>query len=454
MDSVNTKPPSGMRDFLAGDLRARRQVLATVRGVFESYGFGPLETPALERLEILQGKYGEEGDRLIFKVMQRGAKSGGEPDMALRYDLTVPLARVVAEHQARIGKIFKRYQMAPVWRADRPGGGRFREFYQCDVDTVGVGFGLADAETILALTDALAAVGLSGFEVRLNSRKVLHGLIEVLRIDPARGADVLTVLDKLDKVGPVEVVRELEERGVSPDAIPGLLSMIQDDPFREEFLRRALAPPEAAAGGETASGSGTGREGLQEVDRIMALVAPRLKGGRIRFSPWLARGLSYYTGPIFEIYHPGFGSAIASGGRYDGLVGMFAGRSIPACGGSLGIERIIPLVAAGGGDQGTVSTAEVLVAVWDETFREDSLATASDLRSRGIPTEVYLGDDRMGEQLGYASSRGIPFAVLRGPKERDDGTVTVRDLRDRSQAVMPGRDLPGYLAGRLAGDTG
>jgi histidyl-tRNA synthetase len=438
MEPVNTKPPSGMRDFLAGEVRIRHQVLTTLRGVFESYGFGPLETPALERLEILQGKYGDEGDRLIFKVMQRGAKAGEEPDMALRYDLTVPLARVVAEHQARLGKIFKRYQMAPVWRADRPGGGRFREFYQCDVDTIGVSFGLADAETILVLTDALAAVGLTGFEVRLNSRKVLHGLIDGLNIEEAREADVLTALDKLDKIGPEGVVQELEGRGVPAQITETLLFLVRN-PNREKALRERVAINDI------------GRDGLEEVDRLTDLVAPRLKEGRITFTPWLARGLSYYTGPIFEIYHPDSGSAIASGGRYDGLVGMFAGRSIPACGGSLGIERIIPLVAATTEDKPGVSAASVLVTVWDENFRKESLSTAARLRQAGIATEVYLGTDRVGEQLGYASSRGIPFAVLCGPKEANEGSVTVRDLGDRSQVVMPAGDLAGYLAGCLAG---
>src|SRR2546421_4236932 len=170
MEPVNTKPPSGMRDFFPGEIYARRKVLSTVANVFESYGFAPLETPSLERLEILQGKYGEEGDRLIFKVMKRGDAAPGDADLALRYDLTVPLARVVAEYRSRIGKIFKRYQIAPVWRADRPGRGRFREFYQCDVDVVGAPFGLAVAEVLLVLTRALAAVGLKGFEDRVHPR--------------------------------------------------------------------------------------------------------------------------------------------------------------------------------------------------------------------------------------------------------------------------------------------
>jgi histidyl-tRNA synthetase len=420
-----------MRDFLPAEVKAREMVLSTVRRVFESYGFAPLETPAIERLEILQGKYGEEGDRLIFKVAQRGARAGEEADLALRYDLTVPLARVVAEYRGRTGKIFKRYQVAPVWRADRPGRGRFREFYQCDVDVVGPEFGLADAEAILVLTDALAAVGLKGFEVRLNSRKVLRGLIESYGIDPARETDVLTALDKFDKIGEAGVAGELRERGLADAA-----SLLGGVSGPEEELRQRLVTSEV------------GRSGLEEVDRLIDLAGPLVSEGAIRFSPMLARGLSYYTGPIFEIYVEGSTSAISSGGRYDGLVGMFAGRSIPAVGGSLGIERIIPLVSRG--EEGVVSPAKVFLAVWDAGARPEALATASALRAAGIPTEVYLGDERMGEQLGYASSRGIPYAVLRGPKEKEQGIVTVRDLETREQTAVPEGDLVAVLRDRLS----
>jgi histidyl-tRNA synthetase len=420
-----------MRDFLPAEVKAREKVLSTVRGVFESYGFAPLETPAIERLEILQGKYGEEGDRLIFKIAQRGAKATEEADLALRYDLTVPLARVVAEYGDRIGKIFKRYQVAPVWRADRPGRGRFREFYQCDVDVVGPELGLADAETILVLTDALAALGLKGFEVRLNSRKVLRGLIESYGIDPARETDVLVALDKFDKIGEEGVRQELRQRGVEEGS-----RLLHEVSGPEDELRRQLGRSEV------------GRAGLDEVDRLIDLAGPLVSDGAVRFSPMLARGLSYYTGPIFEIYVEGSTSAISSGGRYDGLVGMFAGRSIPAVGGSLGIERIIPLVSRP--EEGVVSPARVFLAVWDAAARPDALATASALRAAGIPTEVYLGGERMGEQLGYASARGIPYAVLRGPKEKEQGVVTLRDLQTREQTAVPEGDLVAVLRDRLS----
>lgn len=413
-----------MRDFLPGEVQARARVLSAVQRVFESYGFAPLETPALERLEILQGKYGEEGDRLIFKVAQRGARAGEDPDLALRYDLTVPLARVVAEYGDKLGKIFKRYHIAPVWRADRPGRGRFREFRQCDIDVVGPSFGLADAEVIQVVTDALAAVGLTGFEVRLNSRKVLQGLMEAFGIASGLEAGVLTALDKVDKVGWDGVGAELvAERGLDQAAAAALTDAARD----VGEVRRVVAERSAV-----------GREGLAEVDAIAEALP-----GRTVFSPHLARGLAYYTGPIFETYVEGFPSAIASGGRYDGLVGMFAGRQIPAVGGSLGIERILLLVAAEPG--AVTSPARVLVTVWDAGARVSSMVLAADLRAMGIPAEVYLGDDRMGEQLGYASSRAIPFAVIQGPRERDRGVVAVRDLATRTQAEMAPGALAGYL---------
>ena len=437
MEKISTKPPSGMRDFLPAEVAAREHVLSSVRRVFDSFGFAPLETPAVERLEILQGKYGEEGDRLIFKIAPRGAaaEAGAAPDLALRYDLTVPLARVVAQYQGQIGRIFKRYQMAPVWRADRPGQGRYREFRQCDVDIVGVSSVLADAEVILVLGEALAAVGLTDFEVRLNSRKVLAGLVEVFGIAPELGTGVLTALDKLEKVGPDEVVAELvAERGLDARVADGLVGAV-------------LGP----AGGlqERLAASAAGAEGLAEVDAVLDLAGPLLAGGRIAFAPALARGLSYYTGPIFEVFVPGSPSAIASGGRYDGLIGMFTDRSIPACGGSLGIERIIPLVSAPA--EGVVSSAQVLFTVWDAGARAWALGAASAVRALGVPAEVYLGDDKIGEQLGYAASRGIPFAVLRGPREADQGVVTVRDLRSRAQEAVADAGLPAYLVQAAGG---
>jgi len=272
--------------------------------------------------------------------------------------------------------------------------------------------------------------------VRLNSRKVLRGVIEAYGIDPAKETGVLTALDKVDKVGWDGVVEELvRDRGLGSVAAEALADALK--PGAEDEFRGRLRSSEV------------GGAGLDEVDRLIDLVGPLLADGRIVFSPSLARGLSYYTGPIFEIFVEGSSSAISSGGRYDGLVGMFAGRSIPAVGGSLGIERIIPLVA--GSDEASVaSPAQVLVTVWDPGFRAEALATAGELRGRGIAAEVYLGEDKLGEQLGYASSRGIPLAVIRGAREREQGVVTVRDLRTREQAAVPGDDLAAHVAERLS----
>lgn len=433
---VDLKPPSGTRDFLPDELARREEAFRKVREVFGRHGFQPTQTPAFERLEILTGKYGED-EKLIFKIRRRGERADEGADLALRYDQTVPLARVVARYRDRLPRIFRRYQIGPVWRADRPGKGRFREFYQCDVDVVGARPPLADAEVVLVLTEALAALGLGDFEVRLNSRRVLSGLLEAAGVPEALRTEALIAIDKLDKVGVEGVEAELGERGI-PDA-----------------AARALRPLLAGAAGEgdaedspLLAATAAGREGLEEVAAIRDLVRPLLKAGRIRFAPTLARGLNYYTGMIFEIYAAGFPGAVAAGGRYDDLLGMFTKEGLPACGGSIGIERVLE-VLAGREPARPSPPAEVLVTVWDADARLDALRLAAAIREKGIAVETYLGSERLGRQIGYAAERGIPFAVVRGPDERAAGLVAVKDLAAGVQESLPEGDLPAHLALRL-----
>ena len=267
MASQQFEPPSGTRDFLADDLRVREHVFATIREVFERYGFEPLQTPAFERLETLTGKYGDEGDKLIFKILRRGEhEATGEADLALRYDMTVPLARVVAAYGSQLPVPYKRYVMGPVWRADRPGRGRFREFAQCDVDVVGSASPLADAEVVCALADALSAVGVSDFSILVNSRRALTGLLQVYRIPAAVSGGVLITLDKLDKLAPAEVARELmDTRSLDPGTAEALVTDLTA-PDAVDRLRKVLADAEQ------------GREGLAEVDRLIELAAPVIGG--------------------------------------------------------------------------------------------------------------------------------------------------------------------------------
>jgi histidyl-tRNA synthetase len=434
MASQQFEPPSGTRDFLAGDLRVREHVFAAIRDVFERYGFEPLQTPAFERLETLTGKYGDEGDKLIFKILRRGEhEATGEADLALRYDMTVPLARVVAAYGSQLPSPYKRYVMGPVWRADRPGRGRFREFAQCDVDVVNSESPLADAEIVCAVTDALTAVGVTDLSVLVNSRRALTGLLQVYGIPAAVGGGVLITLDKLDKLAPAEVARELvETRSLDPATAEGLVADLTA-PDAVERLRKVLADAEE------------GREGLAEVDRLINLAAPVVGAERIAFTPSLVRGLGYYTGFIFEVVAAGMPGSIAGGGRYDHLIESLGGPDKPACGGSLGVERIIGLLS----DEAiTAPRLDVAITAIDDGTAADAMDFAARLRRAGLRAEVYLGSSRkLARQLRWAADRHARYALIYGPQERAAGLVTVRDMDSGDQEQV----LPGQLTARLAG---
>ena len=433
---LDTNPASGTRDFLPDEVARRQRAFAVIREVFEGYGFAPMDTPAFERLETLMGKYGEEGDQLIFKILRRGEhEDTGEADLALRYDLTVPMARYVARHGGELGEPFKRYCIAPVWRADRPGKGRYREFLQCDVDVAGSDSLVADAEVLLALTEVLDALGLTGFTVRLNARQALRGLVEAYGIGEELEESALVAIDKLDKLGVDGVAAELRERGVAAAATDALAADLAQDDLAGA-LRERIAATER------------GRAGLAEVDRVLELVLPNLAGGAVEFDPVLARGLSYYTGPVFEIAHGDAGHSLAGGGRYDGLVGMFSNREIPATGGSLGIERILLLLEEA--DQAGASAPPVLVTVFDESLQSDALALATRLRREGaIHSDLYVADGRMKKQFKYADRRGVRFVLIRGSNEVEAGTVAVKELATGEQVEVAEDDLVAHLRARL-----
>src|SRR5712691_4787808 len=325
-------PPSGTRDFLAAELTKRERAFGVLRSVFASYGFEPLQTPAFERVDVLLGKYGDEADKLVFKILRRGEhEASGEADLALRYDMTVPLARVVAAYGSQLPTPYKRYAMGPVWRADRPGRGRFREFTQCDIDTLGSTSPLADAEVLCTHHDAVAALGLTDFTIRVNSRQVLSGLLEVFAVPAELGAGVLTSLDKLDKLTPADVTAELAGRGLGADAAAELVGTLTADDATER-IRTALTPNELGAAG------------LDQVDRLLSLASAQIPARRIAFTPRLVRGLSYYTGPIWELAAAGVPGSLGGGGRYDHLIAQLGGPDVPATGSSLRIERIMMLL--------------------------------------------------------------------------------------------------------------
>lgn len=428
---LNLAPPSGARDFLPQDMALRLQVLATVRAVFERHGFAPMDTPAMERIETLTGKYGEEGEKLIFKILKRGEQAvTGEADMALRYDLTVPSMRAIAANRHKLPRIFKRYAIGPVWRADRPGKGRFREFYQCDVDIIGAANVLADAEILLAKAAALDALNFPDFEIRLNSRKVLKGMMGAYGVPIAAQTAVIIAIDKLDKIGMPALGEELDALGLPDGVASGLFADISQPDFSERLKLKLADHPDGAAG-------------LAEVAAIQAAVAPALKRGSIPFDPLLARGMDYYTGAIFEFYATSFRSAIAGGGRYDGLIEMFSKKSEPVCGGSLGIERIIMLLSEGAVPARIGPTA--YVTVWDAASAAESLSLVGELRAAGVRAEIDLTGSGLGQQLRMADERGCRAAVIRGPDEAASGMAQVKQLESGVQTTIALDKLADHL---------
>lgn len=453
MPAVSTRPVSGTRDHLPEAALRRREAILRLETVFLRHGFRPLETPALERLSTLLGKYGEEGDRLIYRILHRGdrlsralSEAPVEPaalsELGLRYDLTVPLARVVAEHRAALPTVFRRYQIQPVWRADRAQRGRFREFTQCDADLVGSRSLLADAEALLVLFAALEGLGFRDFTVLLNHRELLRGLIAASGIPADGETGTLVVLDKLDKIGREAVAAELGRlEAVGPDRARRLLDLLPEE------TATGGGGEELAALGRSL-GEGAGESARQAVDHLRELLevvgearggdsAGTERAGTLRFSPRLARGLGYYTGPIFEAVAAGGAGSLAGGGRYDGLVGMFSGREAPAVGFSLGMERILLLLEESGADRALAGSGpQAMLCPLPGVAPAEVLRAATALRGAGARLTVSVEPGKLAKQLARADREGVPFALLLGPDEAAAGQCTVRDLRSREQVTV------------------
>jgi histidyl-tRNA synthetase len=446
LTTSNVQPARGTRDFLPDDVRRREYVIGIVRDVYERYGFEPLETPAFENIETLLGKYGDEGNKLIFKILRRGEhEAGGGADLALRYDLTVPLARVVAQYQNELPKFFKRYQIQPVWRADRPARGRFREFYQCDVDAIGSTSPVVEADLLAAVSEVLTRLGFADFTVRVNHRRALSALLDCAGVPEPLHGDALVAIDKLDKIRVEGVEKELLARGVDAaaaracvDFFGGAKHGIPEDQVALERLRQFVA------------GHSAGQEAVGVLDEILQLSDGGPAAGHLRVDPSLARGLSYYTGAIMEIAVEGIGS-LGGGGRYDHLIGMFLGRDVPACGFSLGLERIIVVMTERQMFPVSVahSHADVMVTIWNRETLRDALDLASDLRRAGLRVDLYPEADKLGKQFKYASSRNMPFVAIVGDDERANGNVSIKDLRNGAQETMPRATAAAYIAARV-----
>ena len=409
-----------MRDFLPADVRRREYVIGVIKRIYERYGFEPLETPAVENLDTLMGKYGEEGNQLIFKILKRGEhEASGQADLALRYDLTVPLARVIAHHQSDLPRLFKRYQIQPVWRADRPARGRFREFYQCDVDALGSTSPAIEAEVCAAVSDALLELGFADFKIRLNHRQLLTSTLNAVGIPEPLHGSALVAVDKLDKIGRDGVLTELESRGVAREAAASFLAIL--DAWKGDTTSVKLDE--------------AGQAAWENLAAVLALAQGTSAERHLVPDLSLARGLSYYTGAIMEINVADLAGSLGGGGRYDNLVGMFLGQSIPACGFSLGLERILVVMGERGMFPASLATtaADVMMAVFDPQDLNSAMRVAGLLRQAGLRVLTYPEPDKIGKQIKYADSRGIPYVAILGGDEITAGTVTVKDLAGKTQ---------------------
>ena len=425
---VKPMPVSGFPEWLPEQKLVEQRMLDIIREEFERFGFGPIETPAIERKQVLAAKGVVEKE--IYALSRLSAGEGEDPatEMALHFDLTVPLARYVAQHFNNLVFPFRRYQIQKVWRGERPQAGRFREFYQCDIDVIGSGklSLLNDAELPLVIHGIFSRIGIGRFLIRVNNRKILQGFLAHLGLPPERGGDALRVVDALDKIGREKVLAELEARaGLNDDQAVRLVDFITANPDLDQLADIA---DEALY-----------RQGVAE----LAEVVQGMRDLGLPDEAWavdlsIARGLDYYTGTVFEtvlVDNPEIGS-ICSGGRYDDLAGTFTKQALPGVGISIGLTRLLArLFDTGLLKPGATTPSQVLVTVMDAAFRSRYLALAAELRSAGINTELYTQDRKLGDQLKYADRKGIPVALIAGESEFDAGTVVLKALHTGEQTT-------------------
>ena len=449
MNQIKPSIPRGMRDFLPEQMLKRKYVIETIQTIFEKYGYEPLETPAIEKMEILSGKYGEEGDQLLFKILKRGTgieKVGSEIleysiknyqdiiDFGLRYDLTVPLCRLIAMYQNQITLPFKRYQIQPVWRADRPQKGRYREFYQCDADIVGTDSILADAETIAIINEVLTTLGFKHFKTRINNRKILLGIVEYSGVKKEKGNDVCVAIDKLEKIGIDGVKNELYERGIPQQAITKILPILEIKGKTDSIINDIVT---------VLKNSEIGVIGVTEIKQLLLFLHEfAVPDDNFVLDLYLARGLAYYTGPIYEsvVEKPKIGS-LTGGGRYDELIGMFLGRQIPATGTTIGIERIIDVMTELKMLPENKTITKVLVATFNDNMRAQSLNLVTAIRAAGMNAEVFYDGSSLKKQFGYADKKGIPYVVIQGPDEYAKNEVTLKDMKSGEQKQIKVDDM-------------
>ena len=420
---ITPRTLKGFRDYLPEAMIPRERLIETARRVYRGYGFSPIDTPALEYLEILSGKGGEESDKQLYKFQDHGGRWVG-----LRFDLTVPLARFAAQHIAELGTPLKRYHIAPVWRGENTQRGRYREFMQCDFDTIGTRGVAADAEIAIVIHDLFRSIGFEEFTIHLNNRMVLSGLLERLGLAD-RSVPVLRALDKLAKIGPQKVAAEMMAAAAATreqaDEVLRLAALDGSDNGR---ILKQLEP--------LVEGSQTGGEGIARLADILSAVhAAGVPQSRIKLDVAIARGLDYYTGTVYETFLdalPGIGS-VCSGGRYDNLAGLYTSQELPGVGASLGLDRLLAAMEELGMHEKTSTPVDVFIPFFDEKRLDDYMALGAALRRAGIGVEIYPDAKKLGQQLKYADRRGFRLALIAGSNEFASGTVQLKDLADGSK---------------------
>ncbi len=442
--------PRGTRDFGPDQMAKRNFILNIIKAVYQKFGFSQLETPTLENLSVLTGKYGDEGDQLLFKVLNSGDflnktsvsdyENGSKallPKIAekgLRYDLTVPFARYVVMNQNEISFPFKRYQIQPVWRADRPQKGRYREFYQCDADVVGTNSLLCEAEIIVMINEAFANMGLKDFTIKINNRKILEGFTEAINA-PGKESDFCVAIDKLDKIGKEKVFEELTSKGFEKAGLDKLTPIFETG--------KSLAETLAFLENFFTEGS-SGAQGLMEVKEILSLLEQYGdEDYHVQLDLTLARGLSYYTGAIFEVKanNVQIGS-ICGGGRYDNLTGVFGLKDVSGVGISFGVDRIYDVLEELGlFPESNEADLQVLITNFGNEYNAMNIKALNALRKAGLNSELYPDSSKLKKQFNYANKRGVPYVVVVGEDEMKSGEYMLKDMRSGEQTSYNLEDL-------------
>lgn len=463
MAIIKPSIPKGTRDFSASEMVKRNYIFDTISSVFKKYGYQEIQTPTMENLSTLTGKYGDEGDKLIFKVLNSGDFLSDVPagkletrnsqlitsdisEKALRYDLTVPFARYVVMHRNDISFPFKRFQIQPVWRADRPQKGRYREFYQCDADVVGSDSLINEAEFVLIYQEALSKLGLKDFTIKINNRKILSGIAEIIG-KPELIVDMTVAIDKLDKIGFEGVTKELIERGFSPADIENLKPIIQLTGSNEEKLNRLRL---------VLANSETGLKGISEIESIFEyldlltthnsqLTTHNSQPGthKLELDITLARGLNYYTGAIFEVKtnEVAMGS-IGGGGRYDDLTGMFGLSDLTGVGISFGADRIYDVLEELKlFPESASESTRVLISNFDQQAERYALPLLQKLRNAGISAEIYPSSVKLKKQMNYADDKNIPYVILIGSEEMETGLLSLKNMKSGEQQKLPAEQI-------------